>query len=548
MVKINPPAIQPIAGFKLQEGEKVAPATLLFENLSTEADNYVWDFGDPLSGDRNRSTEKNPQHLFQNPGEYKVVLTAKNTLSGLTDQVEIPIGITKETIPLVADFEIQQTSENAPVNIAFHNISSGADSYHWNFGDFESDFNTSEIESPNHHYERAGVYEVTLKARNNETGEEKIMTKTVTLKSSAVTFLKSSELTGDFEYAYSVIQAAPNEYMVAISGEKIDGSSIVNIKGNGTISKIKSLDHKIFDLIAKPGSNDFQMLGIDKSGNLFIQGITKGLATGASVVMQESKNFKTDFAVPQLVAGSTGEIGVVANVLDDRYPINVIFQKTNKNGKNANLVDRTFKYVGTKLVTNIIPTEDGGYALTGYWQEKSTVPTEIMFGRIDRHGHGTIDRISSSLNVVGYDIKKSYQGGYAILRGKENELDNKYYELSFTLIDADGGPTDCANLLPCTIRKEEVHKYKPTMRKTESGYVIATHTFNGNDYNIMLIWIDKTGDVMIRYEEIDLPNNQFVMDFVETSDGGFLIAGTELVGKLHKAILLKTDRFGKINL
>ncbi|MXV52366.1 T9SS type B sorting domain-containing protein [Pedobacter sp. HMF7647] len=47
------------------------PALIQFFNQSTEADSYLWDFGDGST-----STEINPQHLFQINGEYEVTLTA----------------------------------------------------------------------------------------------------------------------------------------------------------------------------------------------------------------------------------------------------------------------------------------------------------------------------------------------------------------------------------------------------------------------------------------------------------------------------------------
>ena len=44
-----------------------------FTNTSTNATNYIWDFGDG-----NTSTETNPVHSYQNGGEYMVTLTATN--------------------------------------------------------------------------------------------------------------------------------------------------------------------------------------------------------------------------------------------------------------------------------------------------------------------------------------------------------------------------------------------------------------------------------------------------------------------------------------
>ena len=45
-----------------------------FTNFSTNATEYLWDFGDQKEG----STKSNPMHVFSNKGQYLVKLTAKN--------------------------------------------------------------------------------------------------------------------------------------------------------------------------------------------------------------------------------------------------------------------------------------------------------------------------------------------------------------------------------------------------------------------------------------------------------------------------------------
>jgi PKD repeat protein len=47
--------------------------TVTFTNTSQNADSYSWDFGDG-----NTSTESNPVHTYQNPGQYAVKLSSSN--------------------------------------------------------------------------------------------------------------------------------------------------------------------------------------------------------------------------------------------------------------------------------------------------------------------------------------------------------------------------------------------------------------------------------------------------------------------------------------
>lgn len=56
-----------------------------FTNLSTNADTYSWDFGDPASGSNNTSTLKNPTHIYNTAGTYTVQLKSYNSIcSNLT--------------------------------------------------------------------------------------------------------------------------------------------------------------------------------------------------------------------------------------------------------------------------------------------------------------------------------------------------------------------------------------------------------------------------------------------------------------------------------
>jgi hypothetical protein len=45
--------------------------------------------------------------------------------------------------------------------------------------------------------------------------------------------------------------------------------------------------------------------------------------------------------------------------------------------------------------------------------------------------------------------------------------------------------------------------------------------------------MDISGNVLIKYHDLNLTNDQFVMDLQQTNDGGLMILGTERVGGKH---------------
>lgn len=70
--------LQPVADFDFS----LIGTAVLFENLSSSADSYLWEFGDDST-----STEENPVHVYAQDGNYNVTLTATNSCG--SDEVTI---------------------------------------------------------------------------------------------------------------------------------------------------------------------------------------------------------------------------------------------------------------------------------------------------------------------------------------------------------------------------------------------------------------------------------------------------------------------------
>jgi hypothetical protein len=67
-------APQPVANFSFSDINLVSPAKITFQNTSTEAISYTWNFGDGQT-----SEDANPDHVYHTPGTYEVTLTAKGS-------------------------------------------------------------------------------------------------------------------------------------------------------------------------------------------------------------------------------------------------------------------------------------------------------------------------------------------------------------------------------------------------------------------------------------------------------------------------------------
>ena len=157
---INVTASQkPVANFWGTPISGNAPLNVTFIDNTTGAPNALnWSFGDGTY-----STVKNPIHTYSAAGNYTVKLTASNTAGASTQTKTNYINVVTALQKPVANFWGSPKSGNAPLNVAFTDISTGTPTaWNWSFGDGTS----SKVKSPKHTYSVAGNYTVKLTVSN----------------------------------------------------------------------------------------------------------------------------------------------------------------------------------------------------------------------------------------------------------------------------------------------------------------------------------------------------------------------------------------------
>ncbi|QCK14654.1 PKD domain-containing protein [Mangrovivirga cuniculi] len=145
----------PIADFVFEPWVGCSPLTVYFTNLSENATNYLWDFGDG-----NTSAEIDPIHSYRSPGIYEVSLTASSDFGEdvLVSEQKIEVLETPYADFVIRPFPVYLPDDEA----TFINRSTNATSYFWDFGDG----NTSTQTNPVHQYETEGDYTITLIAQS----------------------------------------------------------------------------------------------------------------------------------------------------------------------------------------------------------------------------------------------------------------------------------------------------------------------------------------------------------------------------------------------
>lgn len=141
------------AGTIHKTGETVDSVAVDFSNASYGgATSYSWNFGDG-----GVDISENPHYSYETPDPtYAVTLSITNPCG--TDDTTITIYTYEPT----ADFESNVTTVAVGTPVYFTDLSTGAMTWEWDFGDSE----TSTEQNPSHSYETAGSYTVSLVVTN----------------------------------------------------------------------------------------------------------------------------------------------------------------------------------------------------------------------------------------------------------------------------------------------------------------------------------------------------------------------------------------------
>ncbi|WP_095644615.1 PKD domain-containing protein, partial [Methanosarcina spelaei] len=158
-VSEKPSVILPVANFSSNVTSGIVPLSVQFTDLSENATDWTWDFGDGSS-----AAEQNPVHTYTSAGSYTVNLTVSNADGS---DSEVKIGYIKVTGSSpgkpVAAFSASPASGKAPLTVTFTDKSSNIPTkWKWSFGDGTS----STIQNPKHKYSKAGKYTVILTVTN----------------------------------------------------------------------------------------------------------------------------------------------------------------------------------------------------------------------------------------------------------------------------------------------------------------------------------------------------------------------------------------------
>jgi len=170
--------VLPIANFSSNVSDGYAPLSVQFTDLSENATEWNWDFGDGFN-----DTEQNPVHTYTSAGNYTVNLTVSNA-EGSDSEVKTEYIVVSEPLSdsLVANFTANRTSGKAPLDVQFTDASIGnISSYSW---DFNNDGTVDSTEqNPSYTYDAVGTYTVNLTVSNADGNDSEVKTEYIKVSS-----------------------------------------------------------------------------------------------------------------------------------------------------------------------------------------------------------------------------------------------------------------------------------------------------------------------------------------------------------------------------
>ncbi len=153
-IMIDGSSAAPLASFDASVENGCGPLTVEFtDNSLNNPDSWNWTFegGTPAT-----STEQNPTVVFNNPGDFTVILEASN---GIGADMDIQLSF----ISVISEPDVNFDTGSNGLEVNFNNKTLYGDSYVWDFGDG----NESTSLNPTHTYDENGTYTVTLTATND---------------------------------------------------------------------------------------------------------------------------------------------------------------------------------------------------------------------------------------------------------------------------------------------------------------------------------------------------------------------------------------------
>jgi hypothetical protein len=250
----------------------------------------------------------------------------------------------------------------------------------------------------------------------------------------------------------------------------------------------------------------------------------------------------TDKDYPQSVV-ETSDGGYAITGYTASYGVGGDFWLVKTDSSGTALWNQTYGGIGSEVGHSVVQTTDGGYAIAGETRYSYSDSVDFWLVKTDSAGMVQWNQTyGGPTGDFGASLVQTSDGGDAIA-GRTNSYG---VGNDFWLVKTDSSGAAEWNQTYGGPNYEEGHSVVQT---SDGGYAIAgrTNSYGAGDYDIWLVKTDDSGTVEWT-QAYGGTGTDYWGIVVETSDGGFAIAGTtwSFGAGSEDILLIKTDEHGVV--
>jgi uncharacterized delta-60 repeat protein len=206
----------------------------------------------------------------------------------------------------------------------------------------------------------------------------------------------------------------------------------------------------------------------------------------------------------------------------------------------------------TDVAYSVIQSSDGGYVVAGWTQSFGVGDSDMYVVKLDLGGNVVWTKtIGGSGDDYAYSITQSSDGGY-VVAGYTNSFGAGFADIYVVKLDS-GGNVIWAK----TIGGSLTDVANSIIHTSDGGYVIAgyTQSFGAGGADFFVVKLDSAGNVMwtktIGMSNIELflttiPRHEFANSIIQSSDGGYVVAGETWYFLFSDMYIVKLDSAGNV--
>ena len=247
-----------------------------------------------------------------------------------------------------------------------------------------------------------------------------------------------------------------------------------------------------------------------------------------------------------LVATSDGGYAIAGWTLASSYPnFDFLLVKTDAYG---NMVwNRTYGGSHIERAYSLVATSDGGYALAGFTLSFGVDNYAIWLVKTDEFGNIEWDQIyerdegsTAGLSNIAYSLIATSDGGYA-LAGKTDAIDLPTYIIWLIKTDAYGNMEWNKTYSNFDVELQGKNVAYSVIETSDGGYALAGYTEAEHWSEMYLVKVDEFGDVEWSRTWSGV-EDEVAWSVIETSDGGYALTGM----MNNYLCFIKTDEYGVV--